>query len=165
MYADLIVRLHGLEAIGLRYFNVFGARQDPAGPYAAVIPRWIAAMSAGEPCFIFGDGLTSRDFCYVENVVQANILAGVCAQPTAQVFNIAVGKATTLNQLHQLLRDAVAKKSTTKITAPTYAPARAGDIQHSLADITRATKQLGYVPSVTIEQGIELVTQASRLAS
>jgi UDP-N-acetylglucosamine 4-epimerase len=164
--ADLFARTWGLPAVGLRYFNVFGPRQDPNGPYAAVIPRWIAALLAGEPCQIHGDGSTSRDFCYVGNVVQANILAALHALPAAQgqghaphlVCNIAVGRRTSLTELHALIRYgllALAPGLPVGAAEPVYGPFRAGDILHSQADISRAATVLGYAPTHSVADGMQ----------
>ena len=164
VYAQVFGRVYGMETIGLRYFNVFGARQDPNGPYAAVIPRWLAAMSRREQIVVFGDGSTSRDFCYVSNVVQANILAA-SVSPTSSVINgvvnIACGDTTSLTRLQELLRFHVARTRGWKpeeIPAPRYEPFRKGDIPHSLADISLAKEELGYFPSHSVEEGLaELV--------
>jgi len=157
LYADVFARCYGLPAIGLRYFNVFGPRQDPRGAYAAVIPRWAAAMLAGRPCVINGDGETSRDFCYVANAVQANLLAALVEEPAAlnQVYNVALGQRTTLNGLHRLLGAALRRLNPTlEIAPPQYAEFRIGDIRHSLADIAKARRLLGYAPSHDVEAGM-----------
>ena len=157
LYADVFSRCYGMAAIGLRYFNVFGARQDPEGAYAAVIPRWAAAMLAGRPCVINGDGETSRDFCFVANAVQANLRAALIEDPAAinQVYNVAVGQRTTLNELHSILARALQRlHPALTIAAPRYAEFRIGDIRHSLADIAKARRQLGYAPSHTVEEGM-----------
>ena len=157
LYADVFARCYGLETIGLRYFNVFGRRQDPAGPYAAVIPTWIAAMRRNQPVLINGDGETSRDFCYVANVVQANLLAATTQRASAlnQVYNIAVQARTTLNELFRLLRDDLARFDPAwALPQPNYREFRAGDVRHSLADISKAKKLLGYEPSHTLQQGL-----------
>jgi len=141
----------------LRYFNVFGARQDPEGPYAAVIPRWAAAMLAGTPCVINGDGETSRDFCFVANAVQANLRAALAEDAAAQghVYNIAVGERTSLNELHAGLAAALqARRPGLRVAAPRHADFRAGDVRHSLADISLAQRLLGYAPTHTVEHGI-----------
>lgn len=157
LYADVFARTYGLSSIGLRYFNVFGPRQDPNGPYAAVIPKWIASLMAREPVFINGDGETSRDFCYVSNVVQANILAACAERFEAKhrVFNIAVGEATTLLQLFTAIRGelAVAVPGVEK-AEPTLRGFRTGDVRHSLADIERARLDLGYEPTHRIAAGL-----------
>lgn len=157
LYADVFCRSYGMPTIGLRYFNVFGPRQDPDGAYAAVIPRWIAAMLEGRECVINGDGETSRDFCFVRNVVQANLRAALTtdAEAVGRVYNVAVGQRTTLNQLHAALATAVeARQAGTRVAAPTHAPFRAGDVRHSLADISLARRLLGYEPTHTIAAGM-----------
>jgi UDP-N-acetylglucosamine 4-epimerase len=157
IYADVFSRCYGLETIGLRYFNVFGARQDPAGPYAAVIPKWIAAMIGNEPVWINGDGQTSRDFCYVANVVQANLLAATTQTPGAlnQVYNVAAHARTTLNELFRLLSDKLAPfYADLECAQPRYREFRAGDVQHSFADIAKAQSLLGYEPSHSIDNGL-----------
>lgn len=164
IYAQVYGRVYGIETIGLRYFNVFGPRQDPSGPYAAVIPRWLAAMARKEKIVIYGDGSTSRDFCYIANVVQANILAASTAAPEVinGVVNIACGATTTLLELQSLLRAAVAKALRCKadeIPAPRHEPFRKGDVPHSLADISLATSKLGYFPSHSVQEGIEELVQ------
>ncbi|CAN5158739.1 SDR family oxidoreductase [soil metagenome] len=157
LYADVYSRCYGMETIGLRYFNVFGARQDPLGPYAAVIPRWVDAMLNGQTCVINGDGETSRDFCYIANVVQANLLAGITSNAAAvnQVYNVAYGEATTLNTLHELLAASLREhRPALSIAEPRHADFRAGDIRHSLADIGKARELLGYEPRYTVRTGL-----------
>ncbi len=187
LYADVFEKTYGLQSMGLRYFNVFGPRQDPNGAYAAVIPKWIASMLKGEPIYINGDGETSRDFCYIANVVQANLLAATAviaskAQqpipssviasearqsmppnpgPESKIFNIALGDRTTLNQLFHLLRDnlsplviASAARQSIPIPDPIYRDFRAGDVRHSLADISKAQTQLGYAYTHRLGDGI-----------
>jgi UDP-N-acetylglucosamine 4-epimerase len=157
LYADVFARCYALPTIGLRYFNVFGARQDPEGPYAAVIPRWAAAMLAGTPCLINGDGTTSRDFCYVANAVQANLRAALAADSAAlnQVYNVAVGEQTTLTELHGILADALrGVDPTLEVVPPRYIDFRAGDIRHSRADIGKARRLLGYAPSHDVRAGM-----------
>lgn len=157
LYADVFGRTYGTESIGLRYFNVFGRRQDPDGAYAAVIPKWIAAMMRGESVFINGDGETSRDFCYVRNVVQANLLAATVQLPEAvnQVYNIAVGDRTTLNQLYESIRSLLTGSFPGLAdAAPVYREFRTGDVRHSLADISKARTLLGYNPRYRIQQGL-----------
>ncbi len=157
LYADVFGRGYGMPTIGLRYFNVFGARQDPNGAYAAVIPRWIAAMLEGRECTINGDGETSRDFCYIRNVVQANLRAALTTDADAigRVYNVAVGQRTTLNELHGALARAIeGLHPQLRVAPPAYAPFRAGDVRHSLADISLARRLLGYEPSHTIAQGM-----------
>lgn len=155
LYADTFARSYGLPCIGLRYFNVFGKHQDPEGAYAAVIPKWITAMLRGEAVFINGDGSTSRDFCYIDNAMQANLLAA-CAEARArnQVYNIAVGERTNLLQLFQALRQSLAKNGLRYARAPRHRDFRPGDVRHSLADIGKARRLLGYVPQYDLQAGI-----------
>ncbi len=158
LYADVFGRCYGMQSIGLRYFNVFGARQDPDGAYAAVIPRWTRAMLVGEEVTINGDGETSRDFCYVGNAVQANLLAAVTDDPAAinQVYNVAVDDRTSLNRLFELLRDAIARRlPAIAAVTPVYRDFRPGDVRHSQADIGKAGRLLGYVPTHRLDEGIE----------
>jgi len=158
LYADVYSRCYGIETMGLRYFNVFGPRQDPNGPYAAVIPLWAAQMLRGEACVINGDGETSRDFCYVANAVQANLRAGLVDKPAAlnRVFNVAVGQRTTLVQLHELLAGALKKLDPALSVAPAVKrDFRDGDVRHSLADIGMAANLLGYAPSHDVRAGLE----------
>ena len=155
LYADVFSRSYGFHAIGLRYFNVFGPRQDPEGAYAAVIPKWTSAMIRGEDVFINGDGETSRDFCYVANAVQANILAaGVGALESSQVFNVAVGDRTSLNTLFTAISDNLAKHGITYDRPAVYRDFRPGDVRHSQADISRITSGLGYSPSHRFAEGL-----------
>jgi UDP-N-acetylglucosamine/UDP-N-acetylgalactosamine 4-epimerase len=157
IYAGVWQRTYGLELIGLRYFNVFGRRQDPNGPYAAVIPRWITSMAAGETCVIFGDGSTSRDFCYVDNAVQANLLAATAPDrsATGHIYNVGCAGRTTLLELHRLLRERVAvHKPIARNSEPQHAPPRPGDVLHSQASIDKARKMLGYEPATQIEEGL-----------
>lgn len=159
IYADVFARAYRMETVGLRYFNVFGARQDPEGAYAAVIPKWIAALLRKEPIQINGDGETSRDFCYIENVVQANLLAATATKPEAvnQFYNVAVGDRTTLNQLFELLQQGLRRRDASLPDAkPVYRDFRAGDVRHSLADISKAKNLLGYAPTHDIKAGLEL---------
>ena len=158
LYADVFARCYGTESIGLRYFNVFGPRQDPDGAYAAVIPKWIAAMIRNAPVEINGDGETSRDFCFVQNVVQANILSATTTNPAAinQVYNVAVHARTTLNQLFELLRTKLTPQFPHLATyQPVYRDFRFGDVRHSEADIGKAKTLLDYAPTHTVEQGME----------
>ena len=158
VYASVFQRTYGIETIGLRYFNVFGPRQDPNGAYAAVIPRWMAAIVEGQPCIINGDGSTSRDFCFVANAVQANLRAALTqtAGATDAVYNVAVGGKTSLLELYQLIR---ARLATTRPAVaslePTFQPFRAGDIKDSQADISRAKEKLGYAPTHSVSQGLD----------
>jgi UDP-N-acetylglucosamine 4-epimerase len=158
LYADVFARTYGFKPIGLRYFNIFGRRQDPNGAYAAVMPKWFAGMLAKEPVYINGDGETSRDFCYIDNCVQANILAATAEHPDApgQVYNVAYGERTTLNELFTLIRDRVAgQRPDLAIPDPVYRDFRPGDVRHSLADITRARDLLGYEPTHNVRQGLD----------
>jgi UDP-N-acetylglucosamine/UDP-N-acetylgalactosamine 4-epimerase len=158
LYAGVFWKSYGVETIGLRYFNVFGPRQDPEGAYAAVIPRWIKAMIGNQPSFIYGDGCTSRDFCFVTNVVQANLLAACTgnAQAIGQVFNVAVNDRTTLVDLFEMIRCRLALQfAHLRDYRPAFRDFRNGDIRHSQADITQARKFLGYNPTHTLEQGLE----------
>ena len=164
LYAGVFGRCYGLETIGLRYFNVFGPRQDPNGPYAAVIPRWIAAIRREDPVHIYGDGKTSRDFCFVENAVQANLLAGMTMNKKAlnQIYNVACGARTSLNKLHDLIactlkntsHQAPNAKARIYPSRKAYFKSRKGDIRHSLADISKARNNIGYKPVVQIKEGI-----------
>ncbi|GLS03844.1 capsular polysaccharide biosynthesis protein [Chitiniphilus shinanonensis] len=159
LYADVFAGSYGVQAVGLRYFNVFGPRQDPDGAYAAVIPRWVASMLAREPVFINGDGDTSRDFTFVANVIQANLLAATTeGLPAAhRVYNVAVGERTTLNQLFQALREALLPQAPWLADAmPSYRDFRAGDVRHSLADVSKAAGDLGYAPTHRLHQGLAL---------
>jgi UDP-N-acetylglucosamine/UDP-N-acetyl-alpha-D-glucosaminouronate 4-epimerase len=159
LYADVFARCYGIDAIGLRYFNVFGPRQDPQGAYAAVIPKWIAAMLEGTAVQINGDGQTSRDFCFVANAVQANLMAAL-VPPTAaraEVYNVAVGERTTLLRLHELLAMNVARiRPDIDRPPPRFGPFRAGDVAHSLASIGKASRELGYAPVYRVEEGLAL---------
>lgn len=160
VYAGVFERTYGLQTVGLRYFNVFGPRQDPNGAYAAVIPRWLAALSKGEVCDIHGDGLTSRDFCYVANAVQANLRAALAqgASVTDTVYNVAVGDRTSLTQIYQMLRERVAAalgNTALASLAPRHKPERPGDIRDSQANISWAQSQLGYEPTHTVAQGLD----------
>jgi UDP-N-acetylglucosamine 4-epimerase len=159
LYADVFGKTYGLQSIGLRYFNVFGPRQDPVGAYAAVIPKWIASMIKGEPVYINGDGETSRDFCYIANVVQANLLAASTpnAEAVNQVYNVAVGGRTTLNELYaQLKQNLISSCPNLKDAQPVYREFRAGDVRHSFASIDKARKKLGYEPTQSMGQGVVL---------
>ena len=159
LYATTFALAYGVPSIGLRYFNVFGPRQDPEGAYAAVIPLWIAALLRRQPVFVNGDGETSRDFCFVANVVQANLLAATTANANAvnQVYNVALGHRTTLNELFHSLQSSLRKKDPTlPEQKPTYRDFRPGDVRHSLADISQAQRLLGFAPSHTIQAGLDL---------
>jgi UDP-N-acetylglucosamine 4-epimerase len=160
LYSDVFSKSYGLQSIGLRYFNVFGPRQDPEGAYAAVIPKWITSMIKGEPVYINGDGETSRDFCFVDNVVQANLLAATTTNEVAinQVFNVAFGERTTIKELHTLIKLILIRANTHfKDTKVVYREFRMGDVRHSLASIDKARELLGYEPKFSLEQGLELV--------
>jgi UDP-N-acetylglucosamine 4-epimerase len=157
LYADVFGRCYGMATIGLRYFNVFGPRQDPNGAYAAVVPRWTSEMLAGKQCVINGDGETSRDFCFVANVVQANLRAGITDNPEAsnQVYNVAVGDRTTLNQLHAAIAEALKRECPDlNMQSPRHADFRPGDVRHSLADVSKARNLLGYVPTHDVRAGL-----------
>ncbi len=159
LYADVFSRTYALDCIGLRYFNVFGRRQDPNGAYAAVIPKWILSMIRGEAVFINGDGETSRDFCFVDNVVQANILAATTMSSDAinKVYNVAIGERTSLIGLYNLLRDnLVDHYPFLEKATPVFRDFREGDVKHSLANIDRARSLLGYSPTHTISTGLKL---------
>ena len=160
LYADVFARTYGFESIGLRYFNIFGKRQDPNGAYAAVIPKWIAAMIRGEPVYINGDGETSRDFCYIDNAVQANLMAATTDNSEAVngVFNVAVGDRTALIELFESIREnLVEHRFPLADCNPTYRDFRAGDVRHSLADTSKAQECLSYLPSHRIGGGLEAV--------
>ena len=156
LYADVFARSYGLETIGLRYFNVFGPRQDPDGAYAAVVPKWAASLLKGQTVFINGDGETSRDFCFVDNAVQANRLAATVAPGAArnQVYNVAVGDRTTLNTLFSLLRENLAAHGVGADVQPVYRDFRSGDVRHSQADVGKAQRLLGYAATHRMAQGI-----------
>lgn len=160
LYGALWHKAYGVETVGLRYFNVFGPRQDPEGQYAAVIPRWLGRLAAGEPCVIYGDGTTSRDFCYVENVVRANILAALSPRGAGQMFNIACGDTTSLNELYTVLSRAMAAKRGTAPQKAQYEDFRAGDIKHSLASIEKAATLLGYAPAIRVDEGLKRTVEA-----
>lgn len=155
LYAGVYAKTYGFKTIGLRYFNVFGKRQDPNGAYAAVIPKWVSAMIKGEDVFINGDGETSRDFCYIDNTVQMNILAAVAPDEAKdEVYNVAVGDRTTLNDLFAAIKQALTKNDVTVKLEPTYRDFRAGDVRHSQADVSKAKTALGYGPEIKIKRGI-----------
>ena len=158
LYADVFAKTYGFKTIGLRYFNVFGQRQDPKGAYAAVIPKWTSSMIAGEDVFINGDGETSRDFCFIQNVVQANILAATTQSDEAknQVYNVALGDCTTLNELYLAIQAALATNDVNFERDPVYRGFRAGDVRHSQASIAKIEQHLGYAPQFKIAEGIQL---------
>jgi UDP-N-acetylglucosamine 4-epimerase len=173
LYANVFASTYGFNTIGLRYFNVFGPRQDPNGAYAAVVPKWIASMTRGEPVYINGDGETSRDFCFIENACQINLLAATIAppplppgdgwggrDPTNQVYNVAVGDRTTLNQLYEQLRiNLLPLYPHLKDAKPVYRDFRAGDVRHSLADISKAASLLGYQPTHRVGEGLKVAME------
>jgi UDP-N-acetylglucosamine 4-epimerase len=157
LYADVFDQCYAMTTVGLRYFNVFGPRQDPEGAYAAVIPRWAAAMLHGAPITVFGDGETTRDFCYVANVVQANLLAATSANAAAvrQVYNVAVGGRMSLNELYAILRDlTIARHPEARVAPPVHENFRAGDVRHSQASIDKAKRLLGYEPTHDVRTGL-----------
>lgn len=157
LYADVFSRTYDFNTIGLRYFNVFGQRQDPNGAYAAVIPKWTSSLINKEEVFINGDGETSRDFCFIENVVQINILAATAnAEVRNNIFNVAVGERTTLNTLYKSIRNSLNSNDIVNSSEPTYREFRAGDVRHSQADISKAKSLLGYDPQFKIQQGIDI---------
>ena len=159
LYADVFGKTYGLQSMGLRYFNVFGPRQDPDGAYAAVIPKWIACMIKNEPVFINGDGETSRDFCFIENVCQANLLAATAENAAAlnQVYNVAVGDRTSLNQLYEQLQLNLSPiYAHLKQAKPVYRDFRGGDVRHSLADINKAKTLWSYQPKHHVGDGLKL---------
>ncbi|WP_281199466.1 NAD-dependent epimerase/dehydratase family protein [Acinetobacter johnsonii] len=157
LYAEVFARTYGFKTIGLRYFNVFGKRQDPNGAYAAVIPKWTAAMIASDDVFINGDGETSRDFCFIENTVEANILAATTQNDEAknQVYNVAVGDRTTLNDLFNAIKAALNENGVTYTKEPVYRDFRVGDVRHSQANVEKIKKLLDYDPKFLIFQGIK----------
>ena len=157
LYAAVFARTYGFRSIGLRYFNIFGQRQDPDGAYAAVIPRWFAALLTGEPVSINGDGETSRDFCFIDNCVQANLLAATAPDEAAdQVYNVAFGERTSLNELFALIRERVADRvPAARDAEPMYRDFRAGDVRHSLADISKAGRLFGYAPEYSVGAGLD----------
>jgi UDP-N-acetylglucosamine 4-epimerase len=155
LYADVFARTYGFNSIGLRYFNVFGKRQDPNGAYAAVIPRWILAMLSKEPIFINGDGQTSRDFCHVNNAIEANLLAVVAEDFVQnQVYNVAVGDRTSLNELFDFLKLNLLSNQIDYEQKPIFRDFRSGDVRHSQADISKAIRCLGYAPAYRVSEGI-----------
>ncbi len=162
LYAEVFASTYGFKTIGLRYFNVFGKRQDPYGSYAAVMPLWFSSMIKGDDVFINGDGETSRDFCYIDNCVQANLLASLATDEKAlnQVYNVAYGERTTLNELFYLIRERVSKRFPgVAELEPVYRDFRPGDVRHSLADISKADKFLGYQPGYSVKEGLDLAAE------
>lgn len=160
LYAEVFYRCYDFASVGLRYFNVFGQRQDPLGAYAAVIPQWHAALLGGETVYINGDGETSRDFCYIDNVVQANILASFAdGEAKAKIYNVAFGERTTLNELFEMIKTEVVRhKPEISGATPKYREFRKGDVRHSLADISRAARLLGYQPRYSVREGLRLAS-------
>lgn len=158
LYADVFHRCYGFSSVGLRYFNVFGQRQDPYGAYAAVIPQWFASLIKQETVFVNGDGETSRDFCYIDNVVQANLLASFAqGDATNKIYNVAFGQRTTLNELFDLIKEEVVRHKPEVTSAQCeHRDFRAGDVRHSLANISRAQNLLGYAPQFDVRQGLRL---------
>ena len=162
LYADVFSKTYGIETIGLRYFNVFGKRQDPNGAYAAVMPKWFSALIKGEDVFINGDGETSRDFCFIDNCVQANLLSACTTNGDAvnQVYNVAYGARTTLNELFGYIRDRVIGfYPDATNTTPTYRDFRPGDVRHSLADISKARERIGYEPQFSVQEGLDIAAK------
>lgn len=158
LYADVFSRCYGIESIGLRYFNIFGPRQDANGAYAAVIPQWIAALIRNQPLYINGDGETSRDFCFIENAVQANLLAALAENSAAvnQVYNVAINERTSLNQLYAMMRALLLDKFPhLQKHRSEYADFREGDVRHSQADISKAGKMLGFEPTHRVNEGLK----------
>jgi len=158
LYAEVFARTYNFKTIGLRYFNIFGQRQDPNGAYAAVIPLWFAGLIKNDTVYINGDGETSRDFCFIDNAVQANLLAATVDDEAAadQVYNVAFGERTTLNELYQLIRERVITANVAaKEAKPLYRDFRTGDVRHSLADISKATERIGYEPKFSVTKGLD----------
>jgi UDP-N-acetylglucosamine/UDP-N-acetylgalactosamine 4-epimerase len=157
LYANVFARTYGFKTIGLRYFNVFGPRQDPNGAYAAVIPKWTASMIKGEPIYVNGDGETSRDFCFIDNAVQANLLAATALEDARdQVYNVACNARTSLNQLFNAIRKQLDELNINGTHEPAYRDFRAGDVRHSQADVGKAREKLGYEPDYNIIAGLKL---------
>lgn len=157
LYADVFARCYGMDSIGLRYFNIFGPRQDPYGAYAAVIPQWIAALIRNQALYINGDGETSRDFCFIENVIQANFLAALTENPEAvnQIYNVAISDRTSLNQLYEMIRALLSEEfPRLRDHKPAHVDFREGDVRHSQADISKAGKMLGFEPTHRIDEGL-----------
>ena len=168
LYADIFHQLYNFNSIGLRYFNVFGPLQDPEGPYAAVIPKWIAAIRNSEEVQINGDGETSRDFCFIDNAVQANILSATAQNKDSlnQVYNVAFGEKTSLNELFRMIKDQFLKlHENFDIKNPKYASFRQGDVRHSLANINKAKTLLGYEPQIQVSEGIEMTIKSYQVSA
>jgi len=158
LYTDVFAKTYGFRAIGLRYFNIFGQRQDPNGAYAAVVPKWFSGLIKNETVFINGDGETSRDFCFIDNAVQANLLAAMATsdKATNQVYNVAFGERTSLNELYKFIKGRViSSNGSAKDAKPEYRDFRAGDVRHSLADISKANRLIGYTPEFSVESGLD----------
>ncbi|MCY1211322.1 UDP-N-acetylglucosamine 4-epimerase [compost metagenome] len=157
LYATVFHRSYGFETIGLRYFNVFGPRQDPNGAYAAVIPKWVFGMLKSEAIYINGDGETSRDFCFIENAIQANLLAATTKNSHAknQIYNVALGDRTSLNELYSAIREILSLKEN-ELIRPVYREFREGDVRHSLADISKAQEKLNYAPTHRVRDGLRI---------
>lgn len=158
LYAKVFSRTYGFKTIGLRYFNIFGKRQDPNGAYAAVIPKWVASIMTGEEVFINGDGETSRDFCYIDNAVQMNIISAMTQSEESkdQVYNCALSDRTNLNDLYKMIGDRLVERiDGLQVNPPTYRDFRPGDVRHSLADISKAKSLVGYAPSHRIAEGLD----------
>jgi UDP-N-acetylglucosamine 4-epimerase len=158
LYADVFARTYNFRVIGLRYFNIFGQRQDPNGAYAAVIPKWFAGLITNKTVYINGDGETSRDFCFIDNCVQANLLAASVDNENAanNVYNVAFGERTTLNELYTFIKERVIQLyPKAEAALPQYRDFRAGDVRHSLADISKAANNLGYQPQYSVSQGLD----------
>ena len=160
LYGRVFARTYGFATIGLRYFNIFGRRQDPDGAYAAVIPKWFAGLLNDETVYINGDGETSRDFCYIDNCIQANIMAATAGEAAAdEVYNVAFGERTSLNDLYRMIRERVAPHHPQAAGAePVYRDFRPGDVRHSLADISKAKEKIGYAPAYSIADGLDQAT-------
>jgi len=162
LYADVFAKTYGIETIGLRYFNVFGKRQDPNGAYAAVIPKWFSALIKGKAVYINGDGKTSRDFCFIDNCVHANLLSACTTNEKAvnQVYNVAYGERTTLNELFRSIQKRVKEfYHKEKNLKPVYRDFRPGDVRHSLADITKARERIGYDPQYSVQAGLDMAAK------
>lgn len=156
LYASVFFRTYGFKTIGLRYFNVFGPRQDPNGGYAAVIPKWVSAMIKGEQVYINGDGETSRDFCFIDNAIQANLLSATAPETVrGEVYNVACNAQTSLNKLFKTIRDELKVLGIRSTDEPTFSGFRPGDVRHSRADIAKANHMLGYVPTCEVGLGLK----------